>query len=79
MLRVWERKEYAVFSMFWIGLIVGLFPGAFLGFLFAAMFSVGKKAEETACGPSGTEKNPVSIEFVSKEIGDLEYRIPLKQ
>ena len=51
---------------------MGLFPGAFLGFLFAAMFSVGKRevTGETACGLSGTEKNPVSIMFVSNEIDD---------
>jgi hypothetical protein len=68
-----KRKiEDAVLSMFWIGLIVSLFPGAFLGFLFAAMFSVGKRevTEETACGLSGPERNPVSIMFVSNEIDD---------
>jgi hypothetical protein len=55
-----------------MGLIVGLFPGAFLGFLFAAMFSIGKRepTEESACGLSGAGKNPVSVKFVSEEIGE---------
>ena len=52
--------------------MVGLFPGAFIGFLIASMFCVGhlKGSEETACGLSQKDKNPVSIEFVSKETGN---------
>ncbi len=47
---------------------MGLFPGAFIGFLIAAMFCVGhvEATEETACGPSEIANEPFSIELVSK-------------
>ena len=59
-------------SVFWVGLIVGLFAGAFLGFLFAAIFSSGKReiTEESALGFLGPEEKSVSIKFVSNEIDD---------
>jgi len=58
--------------MFWAGLIVGLFPGAFLGFLFVAVFSAGRREtiEETAGELSGMGRNPVLILFVSNETED---------
>jgi hypothetical protein len=58
--------------MFWIGLIVGLFPGALIGFLFAAILSVGRRepTEEPTCERSEEEKDPVSVKFVSEKIGE---------
>ena len=72
-IKILVRKGDVVLPMFWIGLIVGLFSGAFWGFLFAAILAVGNRAgsEETAWGLSGTGKKHVSIELVPKQIGNI--------